>query len=206
MFDWIVSLVEHTGYVGIALLLFMEDIFPPLPSEVVLPLAGFLAAQGRLNPVGVVAAGSLGSLAGATFWYFVAMHLGTGQLKSYARRYGRWLTLHPRDIDHVKTWFDRHGKKAVFYGRLLPGVHSLVSVPAGVSRMKPLPFLIFTLGGTLCWIIPYVLSGYLLQGNYMKVSQWMSPISSVMLIGFASFYAWRVMHFHSDQTDKKEAA
>lgn len=143
MFDWITGVVEKTGYLGVALLMLAENIFPPIPSEMIMPLAGFTAAQGELNIILVVLAGSIGSLAGALTWYRVGAWMGSDRLKRWAAKHGRWLTLHPGGVDKTCDWFDRHGGRTVLVGRLIPTIRTLISVPAGIARMPLLPFLIF---------------------------------------------------------------
>ena len=139
MFDWIVGWVESRGYLAIALLMLVENVFPPIPSELIMPLAGFAAAKGTLNILGVVAAGTAGSLAGALFWFWVGYSIGPDRLKTFSRRHGRWLTLHPSEIDSARAFFDRHQGSALFFGRPIPTVRTLISVPAGVDRTRPLP-------------------------------------------------------------------
>src|SRR3546814_87088 len=143
MFDWITGLVEDGGYLGIATLMLAENLFPPIPSELIMPLAGFAAARGDLNILLVVASGAAGSLLGAVFWYAIGCWLGRERLKRWAGRHGRWLTLAPDDIDKACAWFDRHSAKAVFFGRLVPAVRTLISVPAGIAGMGRRRFLLY---------------------------------------------------------------
>ena len=112
MFDWITSILQTTGYLGVALLMFVENVFPPIPSELVMPLAGFNAARGDQALWGMIAAGTVGSVAGALFWYWVGRRVGADRLKRLAAKHGRWLTLHPSDIDRVTDWFRRRGRIA----------------------------------------------------------------------------------------------
>src|SRR5690625_2632057 len=119
MLGWISDLIADMGYIGIVLLMFLENLFPPIPSEVVMPLAGFVAARGDLSLVGVILAGMAGSVLGALPWYFVGRLLGEERLKGWADRHGRWLTVTSGEIDKVLDWFNRHGRKAVFFGRLI---------------------------------------------------------------------------------------
>jgi membrane protein DedA with SNARE-associated domain len=196
MFDWMVSVVESTSYVGIALLILAENLFPPIPSEMILPMAGLLAARGELNLVGVIIAGSLGSVAGAYVWYSVARRIKTEDLKKLARDHGRLLTFHPRDIDRAHSWFKKHGNGTVFFARLVPGIHSLISLPAGVAKMNFFSFLLYTVAGTLCWVVPYVITGYLLKSGYERISAWLNPATNVILVGFLGVYLWRVFRFN----------
>ena len=121
-----------------------ENIFPPIPSELIMPLAGFVAAKGQLNPVLVVLAGTLGSLLGALPWYYAGVWLGQERVCALAARHGRWLTLGEKEIRQAIRWFERHGRIAVLIGRLVPTVRTLISLPAGMARMPLLPFLVYS--------------------------------------------------------------
>ncbi|MEM7640989.1 MAG: DedA family protein [Pseudomonadota bacterium] len=151
MFDWILGLMAQGGYVAIALLMFVENLFPPIPSEVVMLLAGFLAASGALGLAGVVLAGTAGAVAGALFWYWIGRRIGSNRLRRFADRHGRWLTIDAGSIDRSHAWFDRYGGVAVLIGRMIPGIRTFISVPAGVARMPLLPFLGYTMAGSLIW-------------------------------------------------------
>src|SRR5687767_9311342 len=135
MFDWIATVIQRLGYVGVAALTFLENLFPPIPSELVIPLAGFVAARGELQIAIVILAASAGSLAGAIVWYAIGRQVGERRLRAWVDRHGRWLTLSANDVDRAQGWFRRHGKAAVFLGRLVPGVRTFVSLPAGFSAM-----------------------------------------------------------------------
>ena len=174
----------------------LENVFPPIPSELIMPLAGFAAAKGTLNLVGVVAAGTAGSLAGALFWFWVGYSIGPDRLKTFSRRHGRWLTLHPSEIDSARAFFDRHQESALFFGRLIPTVRTLISVPAGVDRMPILTFLAWSVLGTALWTTLLAGAGYLLQGQYERVSDWLNPVSNVLFAALAIWYVSRVMRFH----------
>ena len=138
MVEWITAVIASSGYFGIALLMFAENLFPPIPSELIMPFAGFVAARGDLHPVGVVAAGVTGSLLGAIPWYLAGRWLGGERLKRLADRHGRWLTASRQDLQRAEDWFNRYGWLAVLLGRLVPAVRTLISIPAGATRM-PLP-------------------------------------------------------------------
>ena len=134
--QWAQDLVETLGYPGLALLIALENIFPPIPSEVILPLAGFLSAQGDLWLPAAVLAATVGSVAGALGLYGVGAWLGEERLRSLIQRFGRWLALNEDDVDRANGWFARHGTKAVLIGRVIPVVRSLISIPAGVERTR----------------------------------------------------------------------
>lgn len=193
MFDRLIEFLNGAGYLGIAALMFLENLFPPIPSEVIMPLAGFGAGQGRLNLVGVIFAGTVGSVAGALFWYYVGKWIGADRLRRWAGRHGRWLTLAPKDIDRVDRWIDRHSSKAVFLGRLVPAVRTLISVPAGVFGMGLPRFLLFTTLGTALWTTLLAGAGYLLQGQYGIVANYLNPVTNIIVGVVVSGYLFRVV-------------
>ena len=192
MFDWIASLIDAIGPWGVGLLMLLENVFPPIPSELIMPLAGFLAAQGKMGLVVAVVAGTLGSLAGASFWYAIGRAVGAERLRRWAEAHGRWLTLSPEDIDNAQHWFERYGSHAVFFGRLVPTVRTLISVPAGLAR-RPLPrFLLWSGLGSLLWTSLLAGAGYLLQARYDKVEHWINPLSTLVVAAIVLIYVWRV--------------
>ena len=148
MFEWITTMIERVGPWGVGLLMFLENVFPPIPSELIMPLAGFNAAQVRMSLGAAMLAGTIGSLAGASLWYLVGRAIGAERIRRLARRHGRWLTLSVDDIDRAQAWFDRRGTLAVLLGRLLPGIRTLISIPAGLARMPFLKFLAWSAVGT----------------------------------------------------------
>lgn len=202
MFDWITGFLERTGALGIVLLMLAENVFPPIPSELIMPLAGFNAAQGQISIVLVVLAGTLGSVLGALGWYYVGRWLGLDRVRALAARHGRWLVLSPREIDRAHEWFRRHGAKAVFLSRLIPGLRTLISVPAGITGMPLASFLAWTSLGTVLWMTLLAGAGYLLQTEYDRVAQWVNPASSVLLGLGAVAYIYRVATFKEDH-DKR---
>lgn len=195
MFDWIRGLVEDGGYLGIAALMLAENLFPPIPSELIMPLAGFAAARGELDIVLAIGAGSAGSLAGAFFWYGIGRWLGSERLKRWARHHGRWLTLSPGDVDEACVWFNRHSGKAVFIGRLVPAVRTLISVPAGIADMGLGRFAVYSALGTLLWTTFLAVLGYLLGEQYRQVAGWVDPVSNVVIAVLVLWYLYRVATF-----------
>jgi membrane protein DedA with SNARE-associated domain len=195
MFDWITGLVESGGYLGIAFLMFAENIFPPIPSELIMPLAGFTAARGELSLPLAVLAGALGSLAGATIWYYVGQLLGYDRLRAASARYGRWMTVSPDDLDRAQAFFLRHSGKAVFLGRLIPAIRTLISVPAGIVRMPLAPFLAYSTIGTALWTLLLAAAGYMLEAQYELVEAWLNPVTNVILAAILVLYVYRVATF-----------
>lgn len=195
MYDAIVWILAQLGGLGVFLLMFVENLFPPIPSEVILPLAGYWAAKGRASLAIVIVAGTLGSVAGAVLWYSVGRWIGTDRLKRFAAQHGRWLTLTPSEIDDVSTWFARHGQWAVLFGRLLPGIRTLISVPAGVTAMPAGPFLLWTTIGSATWTTVLVVAGYELAERYERIATFVEPVSNAILALAAVWYLWRVVTF-----------
>lgn len=193
MAQWITNIMNSLSYWGIGLLMFLENIFPPIPSELIMPLAGFTVAQGKLNFALVVLVGTIGTVLGALPWYLAGKILGEQRLKSWADKYGRWLTISSKDIEKSKRWFDRHGGKAVFICRLVPGVRTLISLPAGISRMPLLPFLVYSTLGTFLWVGLLTYAGYALGDNYELVEKYLAPVSKIVLATLViSFIIWFV--------------
>jgi membrane protein DedA with SNARE-associated domain len=205
MLDWIIRTMESLGYAGVALLMLLENVFPPIPSEVIMPLAGFIVARGEWSLWGAIAAGTLGSLAGQLPWYLIGRRAGEERLKKWADRHGRWLTVCGQDIEKAHDWFDRHGKRAVLIGRLIPGVRTFISLPAGFDRMGWLPFLGATLAGTVIWTTALVVAGRLLGARYEQVSKVLEPVSWVVLGGVLALYLWRVVRWKSGDEGARRA-
>jgi len=193
MTDWITGMMESLGYLGIGLLMFLENIFPPIPSELIMPLAGFTAAQGKLNFLLAVKAGVLGTILGALPWYYAGYVVGEKRLRQWADRYGKWLTISSKEIDKANDWFNRHGKKAVFFGRLVPGIRTIISLPAGIHRMRLVPFLVYSTAGTLLWVLLLTTLGYVLGANYYLVEEYIGVVSKlVVLVVLAAILFWFV--------------
>lgn len=195
MTNWIEGLIESWGAFGVALLMFLENIFPPIPSEVVLPLAGYQASKGDLSIVLALIAGIAGSVAGVTIWFYAGRWIGTEGLKRFARKHGRLLTLTPQEIDKVNDWFGEHGGKAVLLGRLVPGIRTLISIPAGVCGMSLRRFLTLTTIGTAIWSTVLMMAGWTLGASFESVQGWVSPVGNVIIGGALLYYLYRVLTF-----------
>lgn len=195
MIEWLTGIVGSAGYLGVAALMFLENLFPPIPSELVMPLAGFAAARGDMALVPMLLAGIAGSLAGAVFWYLVGLRVGRERVARWAARHGRLLTLTPDEVEDAAGWFDRHGGKAVFLGRMVPAVRTLISVPAGVAAMAWPSFLALSALGTALWCGLLALAGYLLEDQYSRVAHWLNPVSNVVVAALIAWYVYRVATF-----------
>lgn len=195
MDNWVAQVIEALGLAGVALLMFLENLFPPIPSEVVMPLAGFSATTGAVPIAGVIAAGTLGALAGALFWYAVARRLGEDRLTRFAERHGRWITLSPADLARIQHWFRRHQAWAVPLGHLVPGVRTFVSIPAGLFHMGLARFVLLTVAGAGAWTALLGLAGYFLGRRFGEVERWLGPVSTAIMAAILIWYVWRVATF-----------
>ena len=186
--------MNSLGYLGIGLLMFAENLFPPIPSELIMPLAGFTVAKGNMNFTLAVLAGVIGTILGAFPWYYAGKILGEERLKSLADRYGKWITVSSQDIDKATRWFNRYGNKAVLLGRLVPGVRTLISLPAGLSNMPLAPFVIYSTLGTTAWVMILTFLGFMLGEKYELVEQYLDPVSKIVLVFLiVAFIAWVVI-------------
>ncbi|MDP9474554.1 MAG: DedA family protein [Actinomycetota bacterium] len=187
---WVSDVIQSLGYVGIAVLVALENLLPPIPSEVILPLAGFLVGQGRFEFLPVLVASTAGSLVGALALYGLGWWLGEERLRRFVGRFGRFLWLEEADLDRATGWFKRYGGSAVFFGRLVPGVRSLISVPAGVERMPTWRFVAYTLGGSALWNALLVGAGWILGDRWAQVEQYTQALQYVLLAAAIVAVAW----------------
>jgi membrane protein DedA with SNARE-associated domain len=195
MSHWIESLINALGAFGVAILMFLENLFPPIPSEVIMPLAGFAAAEGQLSLAAVIVAGIAGTTAGAAFWYMIGRWLGEERLKQWAERHGRWITLSPDEIDRIDRWFEAHGRWAVPVGHLIPGIRTLISIPAGVFAMRPWRFAILTMVGAGAWTGLLAVAGWWLGRSFGSVERYLGPVSTAIMVGVLLLYLYRVVTF-----------
>nr|WP_223115757.1 DedA family protein [Paracoccus amoyensis] len=178
--------------------MFLENVFPPIPSELIMPLAGFNAARDGTPLWQAILAGGLGSLAGAYFWYLIGLAFGPIRMRMLVVRYGRWMTINLAELDQAEAWFQRHGAAIVFFGRFIPTIRTLISIPAGIERMPVVPFLIFTGLGSFIWSGALALAGYLLEDRYEQVEDWINPVSTAVVVGIIAIYIYRVIRWKPD--------
>ncbi|GAB2858805.1 DedA family protein [Lentzea nigeriaca] len=176
--DWVTDLMQTAGAPGAALAIALENLFPPLPSEVFLPLAGFAAAQGKMSLLDAILWTTFGSVAGALLLYRVGALLGRDRVRRIATRVP---LVRVSDVDKTEAWFLRNGNRAVFFGRMIPFFRSLISIPAGIERMRMGPFLAYTAAGSLLWNTALILAGYLLGDNWHLVEDYVGLASKVVL-------------------------
>ena len=202
MAQWVMRMMSSAGNPAIVLLMFIENVFPPIPSELIMPLAGYMAGQGRLALAGIIIAGTIGSVLGALPLYAAGRKVGEKRLKELADRHGRWVTVSSDEIHQARKWFDRHGGLAVLFCRLVPGVRSLISIPAGIARMNLAAFLAYTLVGSAVWAGLLAWLGYVLGSNFRQVEKYLDPVSWAVLGGLLAWYAWRVIrHGHGKERE-----
>ncbi len=180
--DWAADVVERLGYLGVALLVAIENIFPPIPSEVVLGLAGYTAAQGSASVVGMIIAATIGSVVGALVLYGFSAAVGPLRLRAIVIRYGAWVGFGELDLDKAEKWFDRHSRAAVLVCRCVPLVRSLISIPAGFRRMPLGAFTVFTLIGSLIWNSVLIMAGYLLAEQWDRLLDYLEPFQRFVLV------------------------
>jgi membrane protein DedA with SNARE-associated domain len=190
--DWIIRLIDQTGYLGIGFLMFLETIFPPIPSEVIMSVAGLSAARGKLDIIGVVICGTVGAMLGNFFWYLVARVVGVERLKPLILRWGRYLTLDWVEIEKAEKLFGTHGWAIVFFGRMLPTLRSLISIPAGLLHMRLSTFFIWSTLGTATWTTVLGLAGYALGKQVEDVERFVGPLSLAVIALIIAGYLWRL--------------
>lgn len=190
MQQFVVSFMDQFGYMGILLLIMVENLFPPIPSEVILAFGGFMTTYSSMNLFGVVLFSTLGSLFGAVILYFVGYILNKDRLsKIVSGKIGKLLRLKSTDIEKADGMFLKSGKKTVFFARFVPIVRSLISIPAGMSKMPFISFMIYTTFGTIIWNSVLVIIGRMLGSNWIKVVSIINEYSSIVLIVLAIVFA-----------------
>ena len=188
---WVLIIMAKFGYLGIIFAMFAENVFPPIPSELIMPAAGFAVARGDLNLILVILAGTLGSVIGALPLYYLGRLLNEDRLMVFTEKYGKYVFVKPSDISSSSVWFDKHGSKAVFFGRMVPGIRSLISIPAGMSKMPILPFLVFTALGSSIWTSLLTIAGYYFGENYEVIEIMLAPYSKgFLLLAVVIIIAW----------------
>lgn len=192
MSEWIIGLIDQWGYLGLFFLMLLESIFPPIPSELIMPFAGFAAARGSLTFPGVVVASTAGAVIGMVPWYLAGRLLGLERVCALADRHGRWLTLDAAELDRASDWFRRFGPLVVFFGRLMPIIRTVISVPAGLARVPQAYFFLASGLGALVWNTLLVSAGYLLNAQYNRVQAIVDPVTWIVLAGIMVLYVVRL--------------
>ena len=201
MGDWTIRLIDETGYVGIFLLMFLETIFPPIPSEVIMPIAGVRAAQGPLSLWGVIASGTAGAMLGNLFWYALARVIGMRRFQPFIEKYGRWLTMDWDDVEKAERLFGRFGGTIVSLGRMLPTIRSVISIPAGLLNMRLKSFLIWSTLGTAAWTAALATAGWGLGKAFRDVEKVLGPLSTAIIVLIVVAYVWRQLTWRRRHRD-----
>lgn len=202
----LINLMQSLGYFGLFLLMILENVFPPIPSEAILPTAGMAAAQGKMNLALVVLVGALGSVVGTLPLYYLGRALALERILALTRQYGKWLALSEKDIQKAVAWFQHYGPKAVLFGRMVPGVRSLLSIPAGISAMPLLQFMFYSFIGSGLWSALLAGVGYVLGENAEQLTRYLDPLGKFIAIGLVvAFVAWVLKRKSAPVTSESEA-
>ena len=197
---WVALIIETIvltlGYPGIALVMLIENLFPPIPSELVMPFAGFLAAQGKMDFTLVIISGTIGAVLGAIGLYYIGMWADETIIRRFWRRWRKWFTISETELNIALTFVMRRGEAVVFFGRLIPLIRSLISIPAGMRRMNFGRFLLFTSIGTSLWNLALTLAGSVLGANWKYVLSFLGTYQNVTVmvlgLGVLCFIGWRL--------------
>jgi membrane protein DedA with SNARE-associated domain len=200
MIEWVTGIVAAGGWPGVLALMFLENLFPPIPSELIMPLAGFAAARGQMSFTLAVLAGIVGTLLGNAFWYELSRAIGSARIRPLFARYGRWFAVDDKDFDKAEATLKKYGPVALFFGRLLPGIRTVISIPAGLALIPRKVFYVWTALGSAIWIVFLTSAGYWMEEHYHQVEGWLGPLSYVVVGGIVAAYAW---HIWSTRVRKK---
>lgn len=194
--EWIISIMEQLGYWGIALLMFLDNIFPPIPSEIIMPFAGYSASQGQLLLVGVIVAGCIGSLLAAAILYWIGYKFNHDSIFRFVDRYGKYLFIKSPDVKKSLDWFEQYGHRIVFFGRMIPAVRSLISIPAGMSHMPFWKFMFFSSLGTIIWTTFLACVGFYFGENQALMQNIFSQVSHFIIIIVIAIIIWILYRRH----------
>lgn len=193
MTELVFTIVRGGGYLGIALLMAIENIFPPIPSELIMGLGGISVARGDMAMLPLIVAGTSGTVVGNWFWYMVGRKLGVTRLKPLVDRHGRWLTVEWHDIEKLEAFFRRHGGWLVFVLRFMPTFRTMISLPAGMVGMPQWRFLIATAAGSAIWNAFVAGAGYYLGMRFSEIDRYIGPVTVATVIAVVLFYIYRVV-------------
>ena len=179
---WVEQIISSMGYVGLYVVMFLENVFPPIPSEVVLPLAGSLTLTGRFSIFWITIIGMLGSLTGAFLFYGLGKWLGESRVRTIIEKYGRYALLSTNDLDRSLEWFDKYDDWVIFFSRMVPIVRSLISIPAGIANMKITKFSFYTILGTALWSFLLAIGGRLLGEQWPLIAEFINTYQNIVLV------------------------
>ncbi len=197
MTEFFLNLLNTGGYLGIFLLMVLENVIPPVPSEVVMGLGGIAVAHGQMQVVPLMIAGTVGSLLGNVFWYEIGHRLGHERFRPFIDRYGRWLTVEWRDVEALQRFFVKHGQWVVFFFRFMPIGRTVVSIPAGLARMPRGRFLLWSTAGITIWNAVLVGAGYWLGMRFHDLDKYVGPAATALLVLAVVAYVWRVLRWRA---------
>ena len=182
--------MEQLGYLGIALLMFLDNVIPPIPSEIIMPSAGYTASQGKLLLSGVIIAGCIGSLIAAALLYWIGYQFNHDAIFRFTDRYGKYLFIKSEDIQKSLLWFEKYGHRIVFFGRMVPAVRSLISIPAGMSRMPFWKFMFYSALGTIIWTTFLACVGFYFGENQVLMHEIFSRVGYVIITIIVLVLLW----------------
>lgn len=186
------DVMDALGYFGLALLVAIENLFPPIPSEIILPLAGFNSSLGDMNVFLAIIFATTGSVVGALMLYYIGYFFGEERVRYIVNRWGKWLGFKESDVDKADEWFDKHGGVAVMLCRVIPIVRSLISIPAGLRKMPMPSFVLYTTIGSTTWNTILIFAGYLLGENYDHVEEYIGILQYVVIVVVLAIGIWWV--------------
>ncbi|KQM63197.1 alkaline phosphatase [Sphingomonas sp. Leaf17] len=192
MTKFIIDLIAWGGYFGIFLLMALENVVPPIPSEVIMGLGGMAVARGHMNLWLLIAAGTLGTTVGNYFWYALGRHFGYEGLKPFIDRWGRWLTLEWEDVQKLRNFFRKRGGWVIFVFRFMPTFRTIISLPAGMACMPRWKFLLWTFAGSAIWNTILAAAGLFLDTRFQQIDRYVGPVAIATFVLIAAAYAWRV--------------
>ncbi|MET0371929.1 MAG: DedA family protein [Sphingobium sp.] len=192
MTDWVLRLIDAGGYWGIFLLMVLENIFPPIPSELIMGIGGIRVGQGRMAMEWLLFAGTIGTTVGNYAWYLAGRLLGFERLKPLVDRYGRWATMQWKDVEALDRLFGKYGQIVVFVFRFMPVFRTMISLPAGLFRMGHVKFLAWTAAGALIWNVILAYAGYVLGYNFSDIDKYVGPAATATVVIAVIGYVWRL--------------
>lgn len=193
MTEFVLRLIAWGGYWGIAVLMCLENIVPPVPSELIMGLGGIAVARGHMEFVPLVVAGTVGTVIGNLFWFELGCRLGYQRLRPVIDRWGRWLTVDWHEVERLHAFFKRHGGWVVFVFRFLPTFRTMISLPAGILHMPRWKFLLWTTAGSAIWNAALAAAGLFLGSRFHELDRFIGPLAVACVVGFVGWYLWRVL-------------
>ena len=203
MTDFILDLIQSWGYFGIAILMFLENVFPPIPSEVIMSLGGVMVGHGRFDYWTLVAFAVVGTTLGNWVWYWVARGVGYERLKPLVDRHGRWLTLDWDEVEKLHDWFIKYGSGIVFVCRFMPIARTMVSLPAGMVGMHQVKFLLWTAAGSTIWIAALAGAGSWFGKQFHEVERFIGPVALIAIGSIILLYVYRVVTWKPKERGEK---